>query len=115
MPSITEQLFTPPQTVPGQVQPNNPDLMYALSEVFSIKNIEMKTDLNQRQINAITRGKLYAKEFKSKLMADLVRQMMVLMISKNRKGRAEFTQMAQSVHQANTTQGNGIAKQLLGL
>ena len=113
MPNLTDELFS---SQPGATtnSEDNLELKFAMKEIFSTKNIEMKTDLSQRQINAITRGMIYAKEFKSRLMQDLVMRMMRLMVSKGRKGRAEFIQMTQQLNNE-PKQEEGIAQRLLGI
>jgi len=72
--------------------------MAVFNEMLSSKKIELKTDLTQRQINAITRGLLFSKRYNSKLMADLCTTQMKLLVSKGRKGRQEMTQMSQNLH-----------------
>ena len=114
MDQITGSLFSSPEAVQQAPNQSNVDLKFALEEIFSARNLEMKTDLTVRQINAITRGQLFAKEFKSKLMSDLCRKFMILMVSKNRMGRKEFAEMSRSVHQDNKEQET-IAKRLLGV
>jgi hypothetical protein len=73
-------------------------LIKVLSELTNDKAIEMKTELNQRQINAVTKGLLFASEYNSPLMASLCKTQMKLMVSKARKGRIELTQMAQNIN-----------------
>ena len=114
MDQVTNSLFSTPETIQQAPNESNVDLKFALEEIFSSRNLEMKTDLTVRQITAITRGQLFAKEFKSKLMNDLCKRFMILMVSKNRMGRKEFAEMARSVHQDNKEQET-IAKRLLGV
>jgi len=115
MPDLTSQIFNPQPTVQAPEGAYSPDLKYAMEEIFSNDNLEMKTDLTQKQINAMTKGLLFAKEFKNNLMRDLVNKMMRLLVSKGRKGRAEFIQMTQQINNQAPQQNEGIAKRLLGL
>ena len=85
-----------------------------VEEVFSVNNIDMKTDLNQKQINAITKGKLYANQFNCKIMMDLCNLHETLLISKSRAGRKEFIELTKSVTN-NDQDTPTIKERLLGL
>jgi len=85
-----------------------------VDEVFSVNNIDMKTDLNQRQINAITKGKLFANQFNCKIMMDLCNLHETLLISKSRAGRKEFIELTKSVTN-NDQDTPTIKERLLGL
>jgi hypothetical protein len=61
-----------------------------VDEVFNTNNIDMKTDLNQRQINAITKGKLFATQFNCEIMMNLCNLHETLLISKSRSGRKDL-------------------------
>lgn len=67
-----------------------------LKELLSEKSIKIKTDLNEAQIKALTKGTLYADLYKSKLMKSLVKNISLYLVSKNRLGRKELVEMAQS-------------------
>jgi len=65
MSDTTQQLFAAPLEEQETNNDSISDLIKAkiIEEVFSTNNIDMKTDLNQKQINAITKGKIYAAHF----------------------------------------------------
>jgi hypothetical protein len=87
--------------------------MRVVDEVFNTNNIDMKTDLNQRQITAITKGKLFASQFNCQVMMDLCNLHETLLISKSRAGRKEFIELTK---QFNTTEADTptIKERLLG-
>lgn len=104
-PTILEQMAQPQQ---AQETVSEKILMKAFDAILQDDNIEMKTDVNQRQINAITKGLLFAQQYDSKLMKDLCDIHMKLLVSKGRKGRTEITQMTQSIN----TQDDSMVKTL---
>ncbi len=65
-----------------------------LKELLSEKSIKIKTDLNQAQIKALTKGTLYADLYNSNLMRSLVENISLYSVSKNRLGRKELVEMA---------------------
>lgn len=94
-PTILEQMAVsqqPQETVSEKI------LLKAFDAILQDDNIEMKTDVNQRQINAITKGLLFAEQYDSPLMLALCKTQMKLLVSKGRKGRTEITQMTQSIN-----------------
>ena len=68
----------------------------ALDELFSVDGIDLKSDINNRQISALTRGYIFADVYKCKYMGDLVRHILELSVSKSREGRKEFVKVLQS-------------------
>jgi phosphatidate phosphatase APP1 len=92
--------------IPGVVQTNSNNdispefkhLQMAINEVYSKKNIELKTDLSDNLIKAIARGKLYYKQYGITIVKDLVNEIMMLRVSRNRLGRTEFTKIVQSMN-----------------
>ena len=96
MSDVTENLFG---VAAEQEQPSLAEQikMKVVEEVFNVNNIDMKTDLNQRQINAITKGKLFANQFNCQIMMDLCNLHETLLISKSRAGRKEFIELTKSV------------------
>ena len=117
MSDTTTNLFA----LPEQEQNQNIDSLAEqikakiVDEIFSTNNIDMKTDLNQKQINAITKGKLYAEHFGSRLMLNLCNLHETLLISKSRAGRKEFIELTKNVlsHQEENLQPS-IKERLLG-
>jgi len=84
-----------------------------VDEVFNTNNIDMKTDLNQRQINAITKGKLFATQFNCEIMMNLCNLHETLLISKSRSGRKEFIELTKSFNTTEDLQPS-IKERLLG-
>ena len=68
----------------------------ALDELFSVDGIDLKSDINNRQISALTRGYIFADVYKCRYMGDLVRHILELSVSKSREGRKEFVKVLQS-------------------
>lgn len=69
-----------------------------LDEIYSKKDIEMKTDLSIELVKALTKGQLFADKYNSTLMGDLTNRLMILLVSKGRKGRQEFIEMAKATN-----------------
>lgn len=68
----------------------------ALDELFSVEGIDLKSDINNKQISALTRGYIFADVYKCRYMGDLVRHILELSVSKSREGRKEFVKVLQS-------------------
>jgi len=114
MSNTTENLFSQPMDTTQQQTLAEQIKMKVVDEVFSVNNIDMKTDLNQRQINAITKGKLFANQFNCQIMMDLCNLHETLLISKSRAGRKEFIELTKSVTN-NDQEAPSIKERLLGL
>ena len=97
MSNTTENLFAIPQETESDQSIAEQIKMKVVDEIFSTNNIDMKTDLNQKQINAITKGKLFAHQFNCQIMMDLCNLHETLLISKTRAGRKEFIELTKSV------------------
>lgn len=61
-----------------------------IGEIFSIKDIELKTDINDKQILAFSRAEIYAESFKLPIVTKFTNSIMRLSISKGRKSRGEL-------------------------
>ena len=61
-----------------------------LKELFTLKNIETKTELTEKQIIAINSKRMIARMLDWKRLDESLDNYMFLMVSKDRKGRAEF-------------------------
>lgn len=83
-----------PDMEPKSIQEKT--LEKALDELFSVDGIDLKSDINNQQISAITRGYIFADVYKCRYMNDLVRHILELSVSKNRQGRSEFVKVLQS-------------------
>lgn len=86
-------------------------------EVFNTENIGVRTDLNQNQIIALSKGLLFASHFKSDIMLGVCNNIMELSLSKDRKSRGEYTEMAKSSinkHDELEGFGGGLSGRLWG-
>lgn len=85
-----------------------------IEEVYSTENIEVKTDLNELQIKAITKGQLFAEHYNCSIMGKLCNKIMVLSISKNRLGRKEFKEISQNIQNPPEPDPITMRERLLG-
>ena len=67
-----------------------------IEEVFSKQDIQLKTDLTSRQIAAFARAKLYYEKYNVPMIGKLLQDMSEWLVSKDRKGRKEFTDIAKA-------------------
>lgn len=99
MQTINDMLFntsTPEQT--DERSSAEIRMEYLIKQGFSRDNIEMKTDLSKQAIKAISKGLMHAQIFSDSTIADLCQTVMVLSVSKDRKGRKELTELTQSAN-----------------
>ena len=90
-------------------------LLKIIDEVFSKEDIEVKTDLNNQQIVAFSKGKLYSDRFKSPLIGKLVDHLAIYSVSKDRKSRKEFTEISKALNSMTNDEENPrIRDRLLG-
>lgn len=117
MATLSDQLTRPPvaDNAPQIVQAQNQDLQYAAEALFNDDNLKMKTELTLSQINALTRGHLFASQFGSSLMEQLCQTMETMMISKGRQGRKELTEITRNIHGENTAKEPGLLGHLMGV
>ncbi|MEM0173080.1 MAG: hypothetical protein QXI16_01075 [Sulfolobaceae archaeon] len=87
--------WTNPQSMSVEKDPAPIEIM--INEMLGRENLEMKTDLSDRLVVALTRGSIYANLFNNKLMGDLVNNISLYRVSRNRKGRDEIKEMAKSL------------------
>jgi len=87
---------------------------YLLREGFNRDNLEMKSDLNPRLIKAIAKAKMHANIFADSLIDMLCSEVMVLNISKERKGRKELTDLAKMLATDQDQEGQGVLSRLMG-
>ena len=67
-----------------------------IQQLFTKDNLEMKTDLSPPLILAMSRGRIYQKYFHSKIMGDFIDNVMILSVSKGRKGRQELVALVRN-------------------
>jgi len=112
MSDTTQELFQTESTE-DNISISDHIKLKVVDEVFNTNNIDMKTDLNQRQINAITKGKLFATQFNCEIMMNLCNLHETLLISKSRAGRKEFIELTKSFNTTEDLQPS-IKERLLG-
>ena len=89
--SITDMV---PETEPSE----RLEMLNAFAnENYSVKNIQLKTELNINQITIYSKALLFGKRYKNTVIPELVNNIMKLSVSKNRAGRKEYTSIAQSM------------------
>lgn len=78
-----------------------------LSELFKHKEIETKTELTGEQVALINQKRTIAKILDFKDLDDCLNDFMLLMVSKNRKGRGEFIDGFKGEREHNVKTANG--------
>lgn len=84
----------------GAIIPNNPEpsdskyLELLVEEIYSTKDIDLKTDLTQDQINAVAKMDSFADFFEIPMLKAFGDKFLRLQVSKDRQSRKEFTQIA---------------------
>lgn len=68
-----------------------------LEGLFSKDEIDLKTELNDKQILALTRGRLFAQHYGCRLMTDFCDIHNMLYVSKTRGGRKEIVDMLRTI------------------
>lgn len=95
---VNSFLFTPEQNNNLDTEDfNDKHLEKIIEEIYSTDNIEVKTDLNENEIRAITKGQLYAEKYKCNIVDNLCNKLMILKVSNKRMGRKEFKEISQSM------------------
>lgn len=113
--TVSEQLFEDDRIDDGMSAKDRRD-MVLLQEIYSKKDIEMKSELNDSLIQAVTKGLLYADHFRVPIVSDLCNKLLELRVSKNRGGRKEFVDMARSMNANDFDSGKyDLSKRLFGV
>lgn len=99
---ITSGIILPKQNEPDSgVESSGSEMLEYLNEitnkVYSTDDVEVKTELNDKQIISFSRANTYANIFNIPVVKELLKDICVYSISKNRKSRKEFTQLAQGL------------------
>jgi len=82
--------------LPNSIEGNDPKTNYfnkLIEEFYNVDHMEMKSDLNRKQIVALTRAKIFASYFHSDLTDKLIQYLLELSVSNNRLGRKEFQEI----------------------
>lgn len=118
IPKTTSKIFGEEELTPKENNINARDefMLKMLDEVYSKKDIPVKTDLSPYQVLVFSQAKIFASEFDSKIMSDFVDLISVYSLSKGRKSRKEFTEIAKAFNSRNEEidQDPSITKRLLG-
>jgi len=84
-------------------------------EIYSKKSIQLKTDLNDKQILAFASASVFARKYKRPLLASLVRDISIYSVSRGRKGRKEFENIAKAnLGMSSEAESQSIPDRLLG-
>lgn len=82
----------------------------AVKEIFTSKNVKVKSDLSSSQISKISRAYYLAKILKMPELESLLDEFVTLRISKDRKSRSEFVEGLKAKLDANVLSG-GLRQQ----
>jgi phosphatidate phosphatase APP1 len=112
---ITNFLLVAREAEPNKDENSSRDEFFlkVIDEVFSKENIEVKTDLNNRQIIAMSKGEIFAQRYDCSIMRDLCEAIMIRSVSKDRKGRGEFTEISKSLNMPSEMEESLSLKQRL--
>jgi len=91
MSSIFDNIIQQPME---QTDTSSKHLEMIFQQIYDKSNIEVKTDLSQAQVNAITKALIFAEKYQVGILKDIAIKHMELLISKDRQGRKEFTQIS---------------------
>ena len=101
---------------PDEIEPDIKEKM--ILEAFSDKNMEMRSDLNQKQIYAVLKMLIFADTFDSNMVKKLANTFLQLQVSKGRMGRKELKEMTQNIISSSQEGGfmppMGIGNRFLG-
>ena len=99
---VTASIFS--NTLEGAVPPQpNPTVEIfgkVTDEIFSFKKLEAKTDINDAQVMAFSQARSFSKKYKVPLLAEFVKNISKYSISRGRKGRTEFSNIAKALNNA---------------
>lgn len=115
MPSVNDLLYNQTSTPEQTDERSKAEIRmeYLIKQGFTKDNIEMKTDLSSQAIKAISKGLLHASIFSDDTIKQLCETVMILNVSKNRKGRQELTELTR-VANDNPDEQTNVLSRLLG-
>lgn len=77
---------------------NGDDMLHrVVEEILSTKNLDTKTDLNDKMVVALTKADMFAMIYDNEIVAALSNTMKRLRISRNRLGRQELKEMTRNL------------------
>lgn len=71
-----------------------------LRMMFEPENIEMRSDVSPPMVLAMSRGAIYVDRFKSKVMDNFMKEILIRSVSKGRKGRGELVALVRNSQDA---------------
>lgn len=74
-------------------------LELTIKELFGTEKLEMKTDLSEQLILAMSRGRIFADRYNSKTMSSLILNLQKLFVSKDRKSRGELVELFRNMQE----------------
>ena len=100
---VTEEDFEEAQREGSGISNNS-------SELFKANDIQLKTELNQKEIIAIAKLNLVSKKYSIGLIDDFLNTYMGLKVSHKRQGRREFIQGLHAEERANTGEQTAMGR-----
>lgn len=100
-----------------QINPQVEIFAKVTDEIFSFEKLEAKTDLNDSQIMAFSQAMAFADTYKLPLLVTFVENISKYSISRGRKGRKEFSDIAKAnlnMAQTDEIEHKSIPARLLG-
>lgn len=86
-----------------------------VNEIYNKDDIALKTELNDKQIIAFSRCNVFARRYNISIISDIVNELSLHSVSRNRKGRKEFENIAKANLGMNMEdEGRSIPDRLLG-
>ena len=115
MSSVNDMLFNPVKNDQQDERSKSEiKLEYLIKQGFTKENIEMKSDLSKQAIRAISKGLLHAEIFSDTTIRLLCETVMVLIVSKDRKGRSELTELSRMINNQEDNEQQTVLSRLLG-
>lgn len=113
--TINDMLFNPETSgTPEERSQQEIKMEYLIKQGFTTDNIEMKSDLSKSAIKAISKGLMHALIFNDATLETLARTVMVLNVSKDRKGRQELTEISKMIGNDQPDNQSNVLGRLLG-
>ena len=113
--TINDMLFNNQTTnQPEERSQHEIKMEYLIKQGFTKDNIEMKSDLSKSAIKAISKGLMHALIFNDSTLEILAQTVMVLNVSKDRKGRQELTEISKMIGGDSDNSQSNVLSRLLG-
>jgi len=86
-----------------------------IKEFYDISNMELKSDITDKQVLVLSKATMFAGIFKSQVMYELIQYILKYGVSKSRKGRTEFQEIFKFANEMQTETGGNRWGQFRGL